>query len=62
MCNNAFPSEDQLTAHQVVKHGKLITEADEWRERMKEAQEKRDKEREKTQKKRGRKNTSNLQL
>ena len=22
MCNNAFPSEDQLTAHQVVKHGK----------------------------------------
>ena len=30
MCNDAFPSEDQLTAHQVVKHGKLITEADEW--------------------------------
>ena len=28
MCNNAFPSEDQLTAHQVVKHGRLITEAD----------------------------------
>ena len=30
MCNDAFPSEDQLTAHQVVKHGKPITEADEW--------------------------------
>ena len=29
MCNDAFPSEDQLTAHQVVKHGKRITEADE---------------------------------
>ena len=29
MCNDAFPSEDQLMAHQVVKHGKLITEADE---------------------------------
>ena len=29
MCNDAFPSEDQLTAHQVVKHGKPITEADE---------------------------------
>ena len=42
MCNNAFPSEDQLTAHQVVKHGKPITEADEQREQMKEAQEKRD--------------------
>ena len=42
MCNDAFPSEDQLTAHQVVKHGKPITEADEQRERMKEAQEKRD--------------------
>ena len=28
MCNDAFPSEDQLTAHQVVKHGKPITEAD----------------------------------
>ena len=28
MCNDAFPSEDQLTAHQVVKHGKLITEVD----------------------------------
>ena len=45
MCNNAFPSEDQLTAHQVVKHGKPITEADEWQEQMKEAQEKRDKKR-----------------
>ena len=45
MCNNAFPSEDQLTAHQVVKHGKRITEADERRERMKESQEKRDKKR-----------------
>ena len=45
MCNDAFPSEDQLTAHQVVKHGKPITEADEQRERMKEAQEKRDKKR-----------------
>ena len=32
MCNDAFPSEDQLTAHQVVKHGKPITEADEWQE------------------------------
>ena len=30
MCNDTFPSEDQLTAHQVVKHGKPITEADEW--------------------------------
>ena len=50
MCNNAFPSEDQLTAHQVVKHGKLITEADERRERMKEAQEKRDKKRDQRQK------------
>ena len=29
MCNDAFPSEDQLTAHQVVKHGKPITEVDE---------------------------------
>ena len=29
MCNDAFPSEDQLTAHQVVKHGKPITEEDE---------------------------------
>ena len=45
MCNDAFPSEDQLTAHQVVKHGKPITEADERREQMKEAQEKRDKKR-----------------
>ena len=45
MCNDAFPSEDQLTAHQVVKHGKPITEVDEWQERMKEAQEKRDKKR-----------------
>ena len=45
MCNNAFPSEDQLTAHQVMKHGKPITEADEQREQMKEAQEKRDKKR-----------------
>ena len=49
MCNDAFPSEDQLTAHQVVKHGKPITEADEWRERMKEAQEKRDKKRDQRQ-------------
>ena len=45
MCNDAFPSENQLTAHHVVKHGKPITETDEWRERMKEAQEKRDKKR-----------------
>ena len=29
MCNDAFPSEDQLTAHQVVKYGKPITEVDE---------------------------------
>ena len=49
MCNDAFPSEDQLTAHQVVKHGKPITEADERRERMKEAQEKRDKKRDQRQ-------------
>ena len=34
MCNDAFPSEDQLTAHQVVKHGKPITEADERQEQM----------------------------
>ena len=34
-----------MTAHQVVKHGKLITEADEQQEQMKEAQEKRDKKR-----------------
>ena len=45
MCNNAFPSEDQLTAHQVVKNGKPITEADEQREQMREAQERRDKRR-----------------
>ena len=43
MCNDAFPSEDQLTAHQVVKHGKPITEEDERREQLKEAQERRDK-------------------
>ena len=49
MCNDAFPSEDQLTAHQVVQHGKPITEVDEWRERMKEAQEKKDKRREQRQ-------------
>ena len=49
MCNDTFPSEDQLTAHQVVKHGKPITEADERREQMKEAQEKRDKKRDKRQ-------------
>ena len=49
MCNDAFPSEDQLTAHQVVKHGKPITEADEQREQMKEAQEKRDKKRDQRQ-------------
>ena len=29
MCKDAFPAEDQLTAHQVVKHGRPITEADE---------------------------------
>ena len=29
MCKDAFPSGDQLTAHQVVKHGRPITEADE---------------------------------
>ena len=29
MCNDAFPSEDQLTAHQVVKHGKPMPEVDE---------------------------------
>ena len=45
MCNDAFPSEDQLTAHKVVKHGKLITEADEWQEHMREDQERRDKKR-----------------
>ena len=45
MCNDAFPSEDQLTAHQVVKHGKPITEADERREQMRETQERRDKRR-----------------
>ena len=43
MCNDAFPSEDQLTAHQVVKHGKPITAEDERREQLKEAQERRDK-------------------
>ena len=43
MYNDAFPSEDQLTAHQVVKHGKPITEEDEQREQLKEAQERRDK-------------------
>ena len=43
MCNDAFPSEDQLTAHQVVKHRKPITEEDEQREQLKEAQERRDK-------------------
>ena len=37
MCNDAFPSEDQLTAHQVVKQGKPITEVDERREQLKEA-------------------------
>ena len=42
MCNDAFPSEDELMAHQVVKHGKPITEADEWWEKMKEAQERKD--------------------
>ena len=41
--NDAFPSEDQLTAHQVVKHGKPITEEDERREQLREAQERRDK-------------------
>ena len=49
MCNDAFPSEDQLTAHQVVKHGKPITEVDERREQMKEAQEKRDRKRDQRQ-------------
>ena len=49
MCNDAFASEDQLTAHQVVKHGKPITEVDERREQMKEAQEKRDKKRDQRQ-------------
>ena len=29
MCNDAFPSEDQLRAHQVVKHGRPITEVHE---------------------------------
>ena len=43
MCNDAFLSEDQLTAHQVMKHGKQITEADERQEQMREAQERRDK-------------------
>ena len=43
MCNDAFPSDDQLTAHQVVKHGKPITEEDERREQLREAQERRDK-------------------
>ena len=43
MCNDAYPSEDQLTAHQVVKHGKPITEEDKRREQLKEAQERRDK-------------------
>ena len=43
MCNDAFSSEVQLTSHQVVKHGKPITEADERREQMREAQEIRDK-------------------
>ena len=38
MCNGAFPSDDQLTAHQVVKHGKPIIEEDERREQLKEAQ------------------------
>ena len=46
MCNDVFPSEDQLTAHQVVKHGKPITEADEQYEQIKQAKETRDKKRE----------------
>ena len=46
MCNHAFPSADQLEAHQVVRHGKPITEEDERREQMREAKEKRDKKRE----------------
>ena len=46
MCNDAFPSEDQLMAHQVVKHGRPITEADKRQEQLKEAQERRDKRRE----------------
>ena len=33
-------------AHQVVKHGKPITEADEWQEQQREAQERRDKRKE----------------
>ena len=45
-CNDVFPSADQLHAHQMVRHGKPITEEDERREQMKEAQEKREKKRE----------------
>ena len=45
MCNDAFPSEYQLTAHQVVKHGKPITEGDEQQEQMRAVQERRDKRR-----------------
>ena len=63
MCNDAFPSEDQLTAHQVVKHGKPITEADEQLRANEESPRKEgQEERPKTKKKRGRKYTSNLQL
>ena len=46
MCNDAFPSALELTAHQTVKHGKLITEADEQYEQRKQAKETRDKKRE----------------
>ena len=63
MCNDAFPSEDQLTAHQVVKHGKPITEEDEQREQLKgSSRKKRQEEGPKTQTRRGHQNTSNLQL
>ena len=44
-CNDAFPSALQLTAHQMVKHGKPITEEDEKYEQMREAKELRDKKR-----------------
>ena len=46
MCNDAFPSALELTAHQTARHGKPITEEDEQYEKRKDAKELRDKRRE----------------
>ena len=46
MCNDAFPLEDKLMAHQVVKHGRPITEDDERQKQLKGAQKRRDRRRE----------------